>query len=280
MFTFISEDGLNVHVHEWLPEAAPRGVVQIAHGRAEHGGRYAPLARALNDIGFAVYANDHRGHGQTIHGWPGDLGEKGWPRLVADMATLTRLLRGKHPGLPVILIGHSMGSFATQHYLLDHQALVDAAVLSGTTAVDKLYAYLATLGGDRAAAYNGPFEPARTPADWLSRDSHQVDLYLADPLCGFAINEASMSGLGDVAASRLAAPAGLRPDLPLYVVVGDADPLNQSLAFSDVLVERYRRAGLRDITYKTYPGARHEVFNETNRDQVFRDLMDWLDRVP
>lgn len=279
MFTFISEDGLTVHVHDWLPESAPRGVVQIAHGMGEHAARYEPLARALNARGFVVYADDHRGHGRTIDAEPGDLGDNGWRLLVADVVALTGLLREKHPGLPVFLIGHSLGSFAAQQYLLENDALLAGAVLSGTTAVDHLFAHLANAGGDAMAAFNAQFEPARTEADWLSRDEEQVDLYVADPLCGFAIDEASMGELAAEAAGRLAAPSGIRVDLPLYVVVGEADPLNQNLAFSDVLVERYRNAGLTDITYKRYPGARHEVFNETNRDEVFRDLVDWVVRV-
>ncbi|WP_436498212.1 alpha/beta fold hydrolase [Actinokineospora sp. HUAS TT18] len=279
VFTFTSSDGLTVHVHEWAA-AEPRGVVQIAHGMGEHALRYAPLAHALAARGYAVYAADHRGHGATmLPGQPGVLGADGWNLLVEDVAALTRILREHHPGVPVVLLGHSLGSFAAQQYMLDHSALVDAVALSGTTAVDELFGVLAAAGGDVMAAFNAGFQPARTEADWLSRDEAQVDLYVADPLCGFTLDELSMGGLAGAATARLAEPAGIPADLPLYVLVGDRDPLNQHLALSDLAVERYRKAGLADITYRTYPDARHELFNETNRDEVVADLLVWLDRV-
>lgn len=280
MFTYLSEDGVAVHVHEWLPEGEPRGVVQIAHGMGEHGARYEPLARALNEQGWAVYAADHRGHGNTMHAEPGELGDNGWMLLVADMVALTRLLRERYPDLPLVLIGHSLGSFATQQYLLDHHDLVDAAVLSGTAAVDMLFASPAHAGGDVDVmeVFNQAFQPVRTQADWLSRDEEQVDLYVADPWCGFSVDEANMAQLAGEAA-RLAAPSGIRPDLPIYVVVGEMDPVNDGLASSDAVVERYRQAGLTDLTYKVWPGARHEVFNEINRDEVFADLLAWIARV-
>ncbi|GHH59361.1 hypothetical protein GCM10018781_02420 [Kitasatospora indigofera] len=280
MFTFTSIDGLDVHVHEWPADTPPRGVVQIAHGMGEHAARYTPLARELAARGYAVYAGDHRGHGLTMRpGRPGVLGDDGWNLLVEDLAALTRIVRARHPGLPVVLLGHSLGSFAAQQYLLDHAALVDAAALSGTTAVDRLLAHLADSGGDVMAVFNGPFEPARTGADWLSRDESQVDAYIADPLCGFTLDEPSMGGLAAAATGRLAEPAGIPTGLPLYVLVGDRDPLNRRTELSSLAVERYRKAGLTDLTYRIYSGARHELFNETNRDEVVGDLTDWLDRV-
>ncbi|MGW6356345.1 alpha/beta hydrolase [Streptomyces sp. NPDC055092] len=279
MFTFRSEDGLEIHVHEWHPATAPRAVVQLAHGMGEHARRYAPLAEALTARGYAVYADDHRGHGLTMHDGPGYLGADGWNHLVGDLAALTRIIRERHPELPVILLGHSMGSFATQDYLLRHSGLIDAAALCGTTALDQLFAQLAEAGPDVLAALNKPFEPARTPADWISRDIEQVDAYIADPLCGFGLAEESMGQMASAAFERLADPHGIRPELPLYVLVGDQDPVNGNLAFSDTLVERYRKIGLADVTYCTYPGARHELFNETNRDEVVAHLLDWLDRV-
>ncbi|MFC8583015.1 alpha/beta fold hydrolase [Streptomyces sp. NPDC057217] len=279
MFTFPSRDGLTVHVRRWLPTAPPRGIVQIAHGMGEHGARYEPLARALVAAGYAVYADDHRGHGLTmLPGRPGALGDDGWNLLVDDLATLTRIAGDNHPEAPVILLGHSLGSFAAQQYLLDHADLVDGIALCGTTAVDELFAFLAGAGGDVMGSFNAPFQPARTEADWLSRDENQVDAYIADPLCGFTLDEPSMAGLA-AAASRLAEPKGIPADLPLYVLVGDRDPLNQGLTLSDLVVERYRAAGLTEISYRAYPGARHELFNETNRDEVVTDLIAWLDTV-
>ncbi|MEU3745566.1 MULTISPECIES: alpha/beta fold hydrolase [Streptomyces] len=288
MFTFTSRDGIAIHVHTWLPEGEARGVVQIAHGMGEHAARYAPLAEHLTGLGFVVYAGDHRGHGLSMHAGAGHFGEDGWNLLVEDIAALTRIARDRHPGVPVILLGHSMGSFAAQQYLLDHAALVDGVALSGTTAVDGLLAGLAEAarqaaeagvdGGGVFDAFNAAFAPNRTEADWLSRDEKQVDAYLADPLCGFAADDRGMADMG-AAAGRLAVPEGIPAGLPVYVLVGDHDPLNARLALSDLLVARYREAGLTDLTYRSYEGARHEVLNETNRDEVVADLTAWIERV-
>ncbi len=278
MFTYPSSDGTTIHVRSWLPArgADVTGVVQIAHGMGEHGGRYRPVAERLTDLGYAVYAADHRGHGHSMAGEPGDLGANGWNLLVEDMAALTTILRRTHPELPVVLFGHSLGSFAVQQYLLDHAALVDAAVLCGTTAVDGLFVEIASAGGDLLDLFNREFQPTRTPADWLSRDTAQVDAYLADPWCGFEIDAANMALLAGAGTERLAEPRGIRPGLPLYVMVGARDPLNAGVRLSDLQVQRYRDAGLTDITYRVYPDARHEILNELNRAEVENDLIAWL----
>jgi alpha-beta hydrolase superfamily lysophospholipase len=280
VFTFPSSDGTTIHVRSWLPtETEPRGVVQIAHGMGEHSDRYGHLAERLAGLGYAVYADDHRGHGLSMGAVPGELGADGWNLLVADEVALTEILRERHPGLPVTLIGHSLGSFAVQQYLLDHSGLVDEVVLSGTTAVDGLFGEIAAAGGDLIGFFNAQFQPTRTDADWISRDDAQVDAYIADPWCGFAIDEANMGQLAANAQTRLSDPSTVRTDLPIYVMVGDKDPLNNKLRLSDLLVQRYRDAGLADLTYQVYPDARHEVLNETNRDEVEADLLSWLTRA-
>ncbi|WSA47783.1 alpha/beta hydrolase [Streptomyces sp. NBC_01803] len=279
MFTFTTSDDVTIHVREWLPDGPPRAVVQIAHGMGEHSARYTPLAQALAARGYAVYADDHRGHGLSMHAGPGVLGDDGWNQLVEDLATLSATARQRHPGLPLVLLGHSLGSFAAQQYVMDHPGLADVVVLCGTTAVDGLFARLIEAGPDVMAAFNAPFQPARTDADWLSRDEAQVDAYLADPWCGFTLDDTAMAELSTAASSRLAEPLGIPADLPVYVLVGDQDPLNAHLSLSALLVERYRKAGLNRLTYRTYPGARHELFNEINRDEVVADLLAWLDDV-
>ncbi|WP_059005613.1 alpha/beta hydrolase [Streptomyces specialis] len=280
MFEFTSENDVRIHVHEWHPRIAPRGIVQIAHGMGEHAGRYAPLAESLNATGYIVYANDHRGHGLSMHAGPGRLGKDGWNLLVQDMVTVSRTARERHPGLPLILLGHSMGSFALQQYLLDNADLLAGAALSGTTAPDRRFADpdAPARDEDLFARFNDAFHPVRTPFDWLSRDERQVDAYLADPLCGFTLDPEGTAELA-TAAQRLAQPRGIPADLPLYVVVGDRDPLNAGLTLSDLVVGRYRDAGLTDLTYRVYPEARHEVLNELNRDEVVADLTRWINRV-
>ncbi len=172
-----------------------------------------------------------------------------------------------------------MGSFAVQQYLLDHSNRVDAVVLTGTTALDLLEPALDLDQPLDLAAFNAAFQPARTDFDWLSRDEAIVDAYIADPRCGFGLDTDSTKAMF-FGARRLADPdqvALVRTDLPLYIAVGELDPVNANLALLNVLVDRYRAAGLTDVTARTYPGARHEILNETNRDKVVADILDWLD---
>lgn len=280
-FWFTSDDGLEVAAYRWPAPGPTNAVVQIAHGMAEHAERYDHVAAALNRAGFHVYANDHRGHGLTgTHSnTVGDFGKAGWNALVEDMATLTRIARDREHGLPVILLGHSMGSMAAQQYILDHSIEIAAVALSGSVAMD-LLASDATASGD-LTAFNKAFEPARTPFDWLSRDDAQVDAYVADPLCGFQLTPESMMSLG-MSALRLADPKELnriRKDLPIYIFAGDADPLNHHLEWLKPLASRYRAAGITNVSERYYPGARHEVLNETNRDEVINDLLIWIQTI-
>jgi len=276
-------DELPIVTYRWDAVAGdPRGVVQVAHGLAEHGRRYARLAGALVGAGFVASANDHRGHGASVGaGVPlGSFGAAGAPGFVGDVARHGELLREEHPDLPLFLLGHSLGSMAAQSVLLDRSDLYDGVVLSGSTAIDGLVEVVRQLPADAdgLAAFNAPFEH-RTGFEWLSRDEVEVDAYVADPLCGFATEDAVLGGVL-ATAPRTADPralAGIRPDLPLLVVSGDQDPVGGpggELVLR--LVERYRAAGLRDVTLALRPGARHEVFNETDRDEVTQLVVAWL----
>lgn len=221
--------------------------------------------------------DDHRGHGRTApEGTLGDFGENGAEAVVDDLARLTALARGENAGLPLILLGHSLGSFFAQAYVFDHSEEIDGLVLSGTAAF-----------GDRTSApkrldeITVDGEPPRTPYDWLSRDPAEVDAYIADPLCGFSRKSGSEASFARVSARlRDAAEiAKIRNDLPIYVFVGDKDPINQDLALLNPLTDRYEAAGLKDMTVRIYPGGRHEMLNETNRDEVVAELLAWLKRV-
>jgi alpha-beta hydrolase superfamily lysophospholipase len=280
-FSFNSEDGPEIAYYRWRAPGKAAGIVQIAHGMGEHSLRYAHVAEFLNQAGFHVYANDHRGHGRSVKGREslGDFGAAGWDGLVADMVTLTRLARTREGRLPVILLGHSMGSFAAQQYVLDNSALIAGLVLSGSAAVDKL-----SIDPSQDAdltAFNRAFEPARTQHDWLSRDPAEVDAYEADPLCGFGINKKAMETL-TASAIRLVDPAALaqiRKDLPIYIFAGDKDPINHDLEWLKPLADRYRAAGIVNVSEKYYPEGRHEMLNEINRDEVMRDLVSWLQKT-
>ena len=274
--TFTSPvDGLELATYEW-DVAAPRGVVQVAHGLAEHSARYDRFARALNDAGYTVRASDHRGHGASITGSPGDFGAPGFQALIADVAAYGASLRGD---LPLFLFAHSMGSFAAQWVILTHSEQYAGVVLSGSTALDLLAAGMAQAEGPGGLeAFNAGFEH-RTGYEWLSRDETEVDRYVADPLCGFEVPDETMPALFG-AAETLADPtalAAIRSDLPLLIVSGSDDPLAAGGQLVDVLGQRYRDAGLVDVTVTLYDGARHEILNEINRDEVTSDVVAWLD---
>ncbi|HEV7787667.1 MAG TPA: alpha/beta hydrolase [Pseudonocardia sp.] len=281
--SYPSAGGVAITAYRWDPTGSPAGVVQLTHGMGEHVRRYAELAAVLNARGLVVYGQDHRGHGATA-GSPenyGVLGPDGWTELVADIGRLTDVIRADHADLPLVLVGHSMGSFAVQQYLVDNSDRVSAAVLSGTAAIDLLEPALNLDEPIDLAVFNAAFAPARTDYDWLSRDDAQVDAYVADPRCGFGVDGPSTKAMF-LGARRPADPtelAKVRSDLPLYIAVGDADPVNGGLALLNPLVERYQAAGLADVTVRVYPGARHEIFNETNRDEVYSDLVGWISKV-
>ena len=282
--TYKSADGTQIVAYKWEPEddRGPRAAVQLTHGMGEHALRYAHVAQALNDDRFVVYAQDHRGHGASADpDTYGDLGAGGWAALVEDIGLLSAKIRADHPDLPLILLGHSMGSWAVQQYVLDHSADVDGVVLTGTAAIDLLEPALDLDQPLDLTGFNAPFQPARTDFDWLSRDDAVVDAYIADPACGFGIDVGSAKALF-AGARRLADPAqvaAIRSDLPVYIAVGEADPVNGGLALLTPLTDRYQAAGLADLTVRIYPGARHEILNETNREEVIAALNSWLDRV-
>jgi alpha-beta hydrolase superfamily lysophospholipase len=282
-FSYPARDGLAIKAYRWDPAGPPRGAVQLTHGMGEHVLRYGELAAALTAAGFVVYGQDHRGHGATAvsRESQGQLGPTGWGELVNDVDLLVSRVRSEQPGLPVVLLGHSMGSFAVQQYLLEHSERVQAVVLTGTAAIDLLEPALDLDAELDLAMFNAAFAPARTDYDWLSRDPAQVDAYVADPRCGFGLDIPAVKAMFKAARpiADAARMAKVKSDLPLYIAVGDADPVNGQLALVRALAERYRAAGLKDVTVKAYPGARHEIFNETNRKEVIADLLGWLDRA-
>jgi alpha-beta hydrolase superfamily lysophospholipase len=282
-FWFTSRDGLDIACYGWRTEARPVGIVQISHGMGEHALRYERTARFMTNAGFHVYANDHRGHGRTARNTEmlGDFGKGGWNALVENMAELTRLALDQEGELPLFVLGHSMGSFALQQYLLDHSRLIAAAIISGSVSIDKLPLNEDDSAPSDLSAFNASFEPARTPFDWLSRDQAEVDKYVADPLCGFSVNTASLRSMS-ASRERLLDPgeiAKIRKDLPIYIVAGDADPINDKLESLKPLGERYRAAGIRNVTEQYYAGGRHEMLNETNRDEVLSDLLSWMRKI-
>jgi alpha-beta hydrolase superfamily lysophospholipase len=284
-FAYESTDGTQLVGYRWAPhdDQTIAGIVVLVHGMGEHVRRYDHVADALASQGFVVYGHDHRGHGASlaVTDEPGQLGPNGWSALVDDLNLVIARAKSDHPGLPVVMVAHSMGSFATQQFLLDHGTDVDAVALTGTAALDLLEPALDLSTDLDLSAFNAAFQPARTDFDWLSRDESVVDAYLADPLCGFGIDATSAKEMF-AGARRLAEPAEVArmPHyLPLYVAVGSKDPVNVELTLMWALVDRYRAAGLDDVTVRVYDDGRHEILNEINRAEVIDDLLQWLQRV-
>lgn len=281
-FPLRSRDGIAPDVRKWRDAGqTTRAALVVAHGMGEHADRYrAPLAPIFAD-GVVVYALDHRGYGERarVTDTLGDYGPGGFAGVVADLTALVELARDENPALPLILLGHSMGSMIAQAFVLEHADLIDALALSGSGAVDVI-ASAGAADPNIFAALNTPFEPGRTGFEWLSRDAREVDLYCADPLCGFGLVPESFGDLfGQGAAlADTTRIAEIPQDLPIWIGSGDEDPLYSMLDAVEPLIARYRTAGLAVETH-IYPGARHEILNETNRDEVIADLHRWIDTI-
>jgi alpha-beta hydrolase superfamily lysophospholipase len=279
-FRLTSSDGLCIASARWGSRGPARAVVQIAHGMGEHMGRYAGTVDALVAAGLTVYANDHRGHGLSVHSQLGEFGRGGFGLLVQDMVRLSELAREENPDLPLLLLGHGMGSFAAQRYVIDNSHEIDGLILSGSGALEGLArtALPVTAGSN---LLNAAFEPARTPFDWLCRDQAIVDAFMADPLCFGDLHPDSLASFLGIA-PRLRDPVALhkiRGDLPIYLFSGSEDPVGQQLRGFHTLIGRYRDAGLRDIAFDFYPGGRHEMLSEINRRQVQTRLLAWISRT-
>jgi alpha-beta hydrolase superfamily lysophospholipase len=284
-FEFTSADGLPIACVKCVSPHDVRGVVQIAHGLGEHMGRYAELAETLVEAEFAVYGNDHRGHGLTAKpsGSFGEFGPGGFDRLVEDMLDLRVIAKNEHPGKPYILLGHGIGSFAAQQFILDHSHSISGLVLSGSGALDGLarLAQTTPAGEDPLKSMNAPFEPARTPFDWLSRDEAEVDAFVNDPLCFPSLTARSMEFFVE-GFPRLADPKELRKvreGLSIYVISGGDDPVGQKLEGARALLDRYRGVGLASIAHDFYPGGRHEMLHELNRRDVITNLLVWMSGI-
>src|SRR5438874_12300879 len=248
-------------------------------------GRYAELAEKLVEGDFVVYGNERHGHGLPAKpsGSVGEFGPGGFDQLVEDMISLRVIAKDEHPRKPYILLGHSLGSFAAEQFVLDHGPSIDGLVLSGSGTLDGLarLAQSVPAGEDPMKLMNAAFEPARTPFDWLSRDNAEVDAFINDPLCFPSLKPDSMqSFLG--AFPRLADRREIRKvpdDLPLYIFSGSDDPVGQRLEGVRVLIDRYRSADLTSISHDFYSGGRHEMLHEINRRDVITNLFVWMSSV-
>jgi alpha-beta hydrolase superfamily lysophospholipase len=274
--SFQDEQGVEIKFFEW-PVADPKAVVQIAHGLGEHARRYDQMAAVLNRAGFTVYADDHRGHGQTGLGQIerkqikklGNLGQGGMDATFKQVLDLSKLIKSENPGKPLVLLGHSWGSFIAQKVINKSSDFYDAVVLSGSALT--MPGYLAT--GD----FNKVWKklPGSTGYEWLSRDVEVQKKFVADPLTFLA---AAMQVFGVANSLKLfGTPSkNVRSDLPILVQVGEADPIGGEYS-NKALVEAYRKkSGIKDIELFVYHDARHEIYNELNKDDILQDLIKWI----
>ena len=289
----------NIFVRNWLPENKIKGIVQISHGVAEHSGRYDDFARFLAKKGFFVTANDHLGHGKSIK----DESElcffaeqDGWDTVVRDMEKLRQQTSDKYPDIPYFMLGHSMGSFLLRTYLIKYPGKISAAVLSGTGQIPPFLIKAGSLIAQREAKkkgkkaqspliqklsfgnYNNNFKPAATEFDWLSSDKAAVDKYIADPLCGapftvglFLDMMQGMKFIGDK--NNL---AKMDKKTPVLFVAGDHDPVGNNGKQVQALYEAFIAAGCQDTQIRLFAGARHEILNETVKDEVYATIYDFL----
>lgn len=298
--TFISCNGKTaIHVRRCDPDGTPRGVVQLAHGIAEHIGRYDDFAAFLADNGFVVVGNDHLGHGKSINdkselGYFADNG--GWELAVGDMRKLYEMTREEFPTLPYFLFGHSMGSFLTRTYLIRYRSGLTDSILCGTGQQPSAMIRAGKLLAQREIRRNGPksrseklndmafggyneaFAPTRTLSDWISRDEEQVDHYVEDPLCGYmptaSLFRDMLQGLSYI--GRVPYMKRMKDNLPIFFISGAKDPVGEHGRGVVRVYLRFIEAGMTDVTLKLYHECRHEILNELNRKDVYRDILSWI----
>ena len=289
-----------IHVCRWMPEQQPKAVVQIVHGIAEFAERYDDFARYLNSLGYLVVAEDHMGHGRSI-GTEGVQGyfHGGWFAAVDDTAQLVKDTMKAFPGIPYVLFGHSMGSFMVRTILAKFpDSGISAAVICGTgwqpSAVLKLGRILGDLvcrGGEELPSemlqgivfggYNKRVEHPRTPYDWLSRDAKIVDDYIAHPLCGFTASAGLLRDmLGGISYIQDRKNLDrMRKALPVLFIAGGDDPVGNYGKGVERAAQAFRKAGMEHVDVKIYPLGRHEILNEINKEEVYRDVARWLEKA-
>ncbi len=279
--TFTDSHGVDITFFEW-PVAKPKAIVQIAHGLGEHGRRYDHVAEALNKAGFSVFADDHRGHGATgvnmrekgFIKQQGNLGPGGMPATFAAVRQLSHLIRGEHPETQLVLLGHSWGSMIVQRTLNKFSDEYDLAVLTGSTL---LLPGILPSGGfnKRYQAEAKKTGVEISGGEWLSRDLEVGKKFRADPL-NFGETAIGVFGVANVL-SLLGVPTRKMPaDIPILLMAGSDDAIGGEKG-NVMLLNAYKRAGLSDLELIIYDGGRHEVFNETNKDEVINDLVEWID---
>lgn len=295
---YASNGAGQIHVCRWMPDKPPVAVLQIIHGIAEYAERYDELARYMNDLGYAVVAEDHMGHGKSING-EGIRGyfHGGWFTAVADSYELLQKTRAEFPDLPYVLLGHSMGSFMTRTILCAYpDSGISAAVICGTgwqprallaTGIAIADAVCKAKGestpSDRLqnlvfSNYNKRIRDPKTPFDWVCSDPKVVSDYVADPLCGFTAScgllREMLKGIAYIENPQNL--AAMKKDLPVFFIAGGDDPVGGYGKGVRQATQAFQEANMADVTCKIYPLDRHEILNEPNKLEIYNDIAAWL----
>lgn len=299
-FYFNSSTGKNkIHARMCVPDAEPRAIVQIIHGIAEYIGRYDEFMSFLADNGIIAVGTDHLGHGKSIESeeQTGFFAyDNGWDYVVRDEEVLRLAMHENYPELPIIVFGHSMGSFMTRTLLIRYPDAFNAAIISGTgnqgaalvngglfmgnlvTGLRGAHHYSKFLNNLAFGSYNKIYENPKTEYDWLSRDEANVQKYIDDPLCGFipscSLFRDMMTGVKFITNKKNL--TAMNKDMPVYFMSGDMDPVGECGKGVQKAYNNFLEAGMKDVSIKLYPGGRHEMLNEINKDEVYVDILAWL----
>lgn len=299
-FYFNSSTGKNkIHARMCVPDAEPRAIVQIIHGIAEYIGRYDEFMSFLADNGIIAVGTDHLGHGKSIESeeQTGFFAyDNGWDYVVRDEEVLRLAMHENYPELPIIVFGHSMGSFMTRTLLIRYPDAFNAAIISGTgnqgaalvngglfmgnlvTGLRGAHHYSKFLNTLAFGSYNKIYDNPKTEYDWLSRDEANVQKYIGDPLCGFipscSLFRDMMTGVKFITNKKNL--TAMNKDMPVYFMSGDMDPVGECGKGVQKAYNNFLEAGMKDVSIKLYPGGRHEMLNEINKDEVYADILAWL----
>lgn len=297
-FKFKDPEDVYISVYKWIPETKVKAVLQIVHGMAEHAKRYDAFAKYLNERGIAVYAHDHRGHGESVTDNDfGYYGEGGFDLAVENTYTVTRMLKEDFPDVPNYILGHSMGSFVTQRFIQKHGDSVKKCILCGSNGPDFWLSLTGRIAAKTVSFIKGPKHYSkilnklafgsynnrnenRTNSDWLSRDEAEVDKFINDPLCGKPVTADFFYELSKAIHDNFDKDELLRipKRLPIFLIAGDMDPVGKYGKGVEKLYDVYKNIEIRDVQIKIYKGARHELLNEINKDEVMQDIYEFLDK--
>lgn len=299
-FIFTTHDGAQISAAKWIPDGEVKAVVQIVHGMNEYIERHAKTAEFLANNGYAVFGEDHRGHGLTVK--DGNFGhfdnENGYLKVIEDNYTLTKLIKNEFPDNKVFLFGHSMGSFISRNYVFEHGNEIDGLLLMGTGGLplknkivnlitlkvlspfvkpDAKLPFVHKIG---AKDLNKAFEPGKTGYEWLSTDQSVADAFFADPMCGGVDTYSFYKDLVTMMLEMERAEniAKVPKKLPVFIFSGNMDPVGDFGRKVTQTYKDYIKAGLIDVTIKLYDGYRHELHNEPVRDELFKEILNWIEK--